>query len=260
MGKHATQFILAHIIVNDFIFKNLSCSYWCKRICIIGWKKTIFVSSSLKQELCETSQTSKQCLHSNTLTSSMTKTENKNSPNNISKLKSMFPRLDHSIIVFIYRENNNDIHKTAQTLQQQLQVITPTKKKKKRSFSSSKDSFAAILKQKPIQSYSTPPLIVYSNFVDNQPKKIKLPVIKQFKNCSQTIDLHGLYVHEALELVKAKLEFVNRGGKLKLITGVGNHSKDHRPRIRPAVLRFLKRQKIYRIKEDIPGQLLIRLK
>ena len=76
------------------------------------------------------------------------------------------------------------------------------------------------------------------------------------------IDLHGLYVEEALEIVKARLDGIdarrhgetNRG--LRIITGAGHHSDGGRARIRPAVEALL-RERHYEYQVDGPGAFVI---
>ncbi|KXN72913.1 Smr protein/MutS2 C-terminal [Conidiobolus coronatus NRRL 28638] len=58
------------------------------------------------------------------------------------------------------------------------------------------------------------------------------------------MDLHGLYVEEAMDRVKERLRTVNRGDCLCIIVGKGNHSTNHLAKIKPAVERFLTEQNL----------------
>ncbi|KHJ43854.1 Smr domain protein [Trichuris suis] len=66
-----------------------------------------------------------------------------------------------------------------------------------------------------------------------------------------TVDLHGLYVPEALAAVSELLSNAGSNQTLKLITGKGSHSNDG-PKIRPAVVKYL-RQKKLEFSESTPG-------
>lgn len=64
------------------------------------------------------------------------------------------------------------------------------------------------------------------------------------QNISQTgiVDLHGLYLNEAMVLIK---NFINQRTKhkfsrLKIITGSGQHSNNNTPVLKPAIVQFLK--------------------
>lgn len=52
-----------------------------------------------------------------------------------------------------------------------------------------------------------------------------------------TIDLHGLYVKEAIEQTEKAIADGQRSGldELRVITGKGIHSKNHQAKIKPAV-------------------------
>jgi DNA-nicking Smr family endonuclease len=59
-------------------------------------------------------------------------------------------------------------------------------------------------------------------------------------NNELTIDLHGLYVEEAVGFVKERLESLKNSGKtLSIITGAGNHSKD-KALIKPKIFDMIK--------------------
>ena len=59
-----------------------------------------------------------------------------------------------------------------------------------------------------------------------------------------TIDLHGLFVEEALERVKARFDQIGRKGTLVIIWGAGNHSEGGVRKIKPAVIEVLNAEKI----------------
>ncbi|KAK4538801.1 hypothetical protein CDCA_CDCA20G4826 [Cyanidium caldarium] len=79
---------------------------------------------------------------------------------------------------------------------------------------------------------------------------------------SSEIDLHGLYVEEALEIVKARLDGIDarRHGDtnrdIRIITGAGHHSDGGRARIRPAVEALL-RERHYEYQVDGPGAFVV---
>ncbi|KAF8596143.1 hypothetical protein BDV93DRAFT_611061 [Ceratobasidium sp. AG-I] len=72
---------------------------------------------------------------------------------------------------------------------------------------------------------------------------------KQERTSSKAIDLHGLTVHESLEIVKEGVNtwWSSAGAgstpstPLEIITGLGKHSKGNVPVIAPAVLKYLER-------------------
>ncbi|KAK0537461.1 hypothetical protein OC834_000803 [Tilletia horrida] len=61
-----------------------------------------------------------------------------------------------------------------------------------------------------------------------------------------TIDLHGLTVHEALERTEAFVQDSRRKGRtqIRVITGKGIHSRDHVAKIKPAIARMMQEQNI----------------
>ncbi|KFD69144.1 hypothetical protein M514_02977, partial [Trichuris suis] len=71
-----------------------------------------------------------------------------------------------------------------------------------------------------------------------------------------TVDLHGLYVPEALAAVSELLSNAGSNQTLKLITGKGSHSNDG-PKIRPAVVKYL-RQKKLEFSESTPGVIVVK--
>jgi hypothetical protein len=90
--------------------------------------------------------------------------------------------------------------------------------------------------------------------------------IFQFRNAGHGLlflDLHGLYVKEALFFVKQRLEMLaSSAGRaagraaLECVTGAGNHSALGESKIRPAVLQLVS-QLHYRIEEKSAGSFLI---
>jgi len=84
---------------------------------------------------------------------------------------------------------------------------------------------------------------------------------------TKTIDLHGLHVSEALQILsqiiqseKQELERDERNVRtLNVITGVGRNSAKGKAKVKPAVEAFLKREG-YRIKTLSPGDLQITIK
>jgi DNA-nicking Smr family endonuclease len=73
---------------------------------------------------------------------------------------------------------------------------------------------------------------------------------------SQFLDLHGLYVDEALAALEDKLQSTTDQPVLYVITGKGLHSKGD-ARIKPAVISYLN-SKAYRF-EELPGKLKVKL-
>ncbi|KAH3872081.1 NEDD4-binding protein 2-like [Dreissena polymorpha] len=66
---------------------------------------------------------------------------------------------------------------------------------------------------------------------------------KSFPKCL-TLDLHGLYVSEALNFLNEFIEaHLNEGvDEVQIITGKGNHSDNGRPRLRPTIMEHLKKK------------------
>lgn len=67
-----------------------------------------------------------------------------------------------------------------------------------------------------------------------------------------TIDLHGLYVEEAVERVKDRFEKIGRKGTLVIIWGAGNHSEGGVRKIKPAILDILNSEKLI-FDDDVPN-------
>ena len=67
-----------------------------------------------------------------------------------------------------------------------------------------------------------------------------------------TIDLHGLYVEEAVERVKERFEKIGRKGTLVVIWGAGNHSEGGVRKIKPAILEILNSEKLV-FDDDVPN-------
>eukprot|EP00128_Syssomonas_multiformis_P007734 Colp12_sorted_trinity150504_noHs@32744 len=62
------------------------------------------------------------------------------------------------------------------------------------------------------------------------------------KQPKDTIDLHGLYVKEAVKKVEERIQLAKRNGEdhLIVIVGAGNHSADGIPKIKPAIEQLMK--------------------
>lgn len=74
------------------------------------------------------------------------------------------------------------------------------------------------------------------------------------KNSETIIDLHGLFVEEALEFLQERIEILKGSGKkLEIITGAGNHSKD-KALIKPKVIDLLN-EKSLKFEEVKNGQI-----
>ncbi|KAJ7703251.1 hypothetical protein B0H17DRAFT_922293 [Mycena rosella] len=60
------------------------------------------------------------------------------------------------------------------------------------------------------------------------------------------IDVHGLFVPEAIKKVTTALQTAILDGRkdLRVIVGKGLHSKDNRPRLRPEIMKEMERQNI----------------
>lgn len=72
-------------------------------------------------------------------------------------------------------------------------------------------------------------------------------------NGDDVIDLHGLQVEPAVEIVAEYLDkWTKKSGSYTIITGKGLHSDEKGPKIRPAVEKLLKDRNIKF--EDVPGQ------
>lgn len=67
-----------------------------------------------------------------------------------------------------------------------------------------------------------------------------------------TIDLHGLYVEEAMERLKARVEAIGRKGTFIIIWGAGNHSEGGVRKIKPAVIDYLNAEK-FKFEDDNPN-------
>jgi DNA-nicking Smr family endonuclease len=63
------------------------------------------------------------------------------------------------------------------------------------------------------------------------------------KQPNGTIDLHGLYVKEALDEVEKAISNGQRVGldELRIITGKGNHSANKQAKIKPAVAEMMRK-------------------
>jgi len=66
------------------------------------------------------------------------------------------------------------------------------------------------------------------------------------KHDADTIDLHGLFVKEALQKVEERIEEQKRNGRdhLVIIVGAGNHSPNHVQKIKPAAVELLQKHHV----------------
>ncbi|KAJ7925248.1 hypothetical protein B0H13DRAFT_1600737, partial [Mycena leptocephala] len=74
------------------------------------------------------------------------------------------------------------------------------------------------------------------------------------------IDVHGLFVAEAVKKVETALQTAiwDRRKELRVIVGRGLHSQGRRPKLRPAIMDEMQRQSIpCRIQTDNPGVLIL---
>ena len=73
-------------------------------------------------------------------------------------------------------------------------------------------------------------------------------IFKHFNDhrSSNVIDLHGLYVAEALNYLEGKVQACRAAkiSQLTVITGVGNHSQDNIAKIKPEVERFARQNQL----------------
>ena len=67
-----------------------------------------------------------------------------------------------------------------------------------------------------------------------------------------TIDLHGLYVEEALERLNQRFDKIGRKGTLVIIWGAGNHSEGGVRKIKPAVVEVLNKGG-WKFEDDTPN-------
>lgn len=67
-----------------------------------------------------------------------------------------------------------------------------------------------------------------------------------------TIDLHGLYVEEALERLNQRFDKIGRKGTLVIIWGAGNHSEGGVRKIKPAVVEVLNKGG-WKYEDDTPN-------
>lgn len=76
------------------------------------------------------------------------------------------------------------------------------------------------------------------------------------KSSNNIIDLHGLFVCEAIERVAKRVAAAkyNNESELTVIVGQGIHSKDGRPKLKPAIVQFAEENEIsYRVNVPNPG-------
>ncbi|KAJ6586869.1 hypothetical protein DFH09DRAFT_909931, partial [Mycena vulgaris] len=74
------------------------------------------------------------------------------------------------------------------------------------------------------------------------------------------IDVHGLFIHEAIKKVKAALQTAILDGRkhLHVIVGRGLHSHDGRAKLRPAIMSEMQKERIAcQIQPGNPGVLIV---
>ncbi|KAJ9099982.1 hypothetical protein QFC19_005799 [Naganishia cerealis] len=78
-----------------------------------------------------------------------------------------------------------------------------------------------------------------------------------------TIDLHGLYVKEAIDRTEAAIAQAQRSGQqgeLRFIVGKGNHSDGHKAKIKPAIVELMQKYNLSaRIDPQNAGMLIVDL-
>ncbi|EJD39589.1 hypothetical protein AURDEDRAFT_31954, partial [Auricularia subglabra TFB-10046 SS5] len=83
----------------------------------------------------------------------------------------------------------------------------------------------------------------HENWLELGRKSRLLAFIKNNKGLPKDeVDLHGLYVGEAINHVDLAIQYAGEDGdrKIQLIVGQGKHSKDGKSKLRPAVESHLK--------------------
>lgn len=83
---------------------------------------------------------------------------------------------------------------------------------------------------------------------------------RNLANRDGTIDVHGLFIVEAVKKVETALEaaILNGRKELRVIVGRGLHSQDRRPKLRPAIMGEMQKHSIpCRIQADNPGVLIL---
>ena len=74
------------------------------------------------------------------------------------------------------------------------------------------------------------------------------------------IDMHGVDVRSAVQFVKSLVETCYRAGNhhhvcISLIVGVGNHSIRNIPRLKPAIVNFLKNTSMIKMMGGAEGKI-----
>lgn len=61
-----------------------------------------------------------------------------------------------------------------------------------------------------------------------------------------TLDLHGLFVSDAMDFVKERVAEAKQKGlkEIAIIPGAGNHSDDNKAKIKPTVVAYLQQNKL----------------
>ena len=81
----------------------------------------------------------------------------------------------------------------------------------------------------------------------------------EIENDKNTLDLHGFYLKEALIVLEKKLKNLKNLRKLFIITGIGQHSKYGKAKLRPEVNNYLKNNN-FKFKEVHPGVFQVKYK
>lgn len=78
-------------------------------------------------------------------------------------------------------------------------------------------------------------------------------------NPVSTVDLHGLQVEEALDIVKQRISQLQKkgDGELTVITGAGLHSDKNGPKIKPAIMKMLSEELKLQYTETNHGELAV---
>ncbi|KAL8830246.1 MAG: hypothetical protein Q9170_005820 [Blastenia crenularia] len=78
---------------------------------------------------------------------------------------------------------------------------------------------------------------------------------------SDTIDLHGLYVHEAEEIIEQRIRYAQSTGQthLHVIVGKGNHSTNHIQKLKPKVEEICREMGLQYSTEHNAGRIYVNL-
>ena len=81
---------------------------------------------------------------------------------------------------------------------------------------------------------------------------------------TRKLDLHGLHVAEAEAIAFDMIRFFRKnkprnGVEIEIVTGVGNHSNQHKARVRPAIVELLRNEGVHFESERGNGAFLVQL-